>query len=105
MTEQQAKDAGHNAKSQRFSFKYNAMALIEGETDGFAKIVYDTESGDLLGAHIIGPRAGELIAEAALARFIQASAWELGANIHAHPTLSETLGEAAQMSAGISIYW
>jgi dihydrolipoamide dehydrogenase len=105
MTEQQAKDAGHTAKSQRFSFKYNAMALIEGETDGFAKVVYDTESGDLLGAHIIGPRAGELIAEASLARFIEASAWEVGANIHAHPTLSETLGEAAQMSAGISIYW
>jgi len=105
MTEQQAKDAGHTPKSQRFSFKYNAMALIEGETDGFAKVVYDTESGDLLGAHIIGPRAGELIAEASLARFIQASAWELGTNIHAHPTLSETLGEAAQMSAGISIYW
>ena len=105
MTEQQAKEAGHNAKSQRFSFKYNAMALIEGETDGFAKVVYDTDSGDLLGAHIIGPRAGELIAEASLARFVQASAWELGTNIHAHPTLSETLGEAAQMSAGISIYW
>jgi dihydrolipoamide dehydrogenase len=46
-----------------------------------------------------------LIAEASLARFIQGSAWELGTNIHAHPTLSETLGEAAQMSAGISIYW
>jgi len=105
MTEQQAKEAGHNAKSQRFSFKYNAMALIEGETDGFAKVVYDTESGDLLGAHIIGPRAGELIAEASLARFIQASAWEIGTNIHAHPTLSETLGEAAQMYAGISMYW
>ena len=81
------------------------MALIQGETEGFAKVVYDTDSGDLLGAHIIGTRAGELIAEAALARFIQASAWELGSNIHPHPTLSETLGEAAQLSAGISIYW
>jgi dihydrolipoamide dehydrogenase len=104
-TEAQAKEAGHSVKSQRFSFKYNAMALIEGETDGFAKIVYDGESGDLLGAHIIGSRAGELISEAALARFLQASAWEVGTNIHAHPTLSETLGEAAQLSAGISIYW
>jgi dihydrolipoamide dehydrogenase len=105
MTEAQAKEQGYSARSQRFSFKYNAMALIEGETEGFAKVVYDTESGDLLGAHIIGPRAGELIVEASLARFIQASAWEVGANIHPHPTLSETLGEAAQLSAGISIYW
>lgn len=105
MTEQQARDAGHNAKSQRFSFKYNAMALIEDEPEGFAKVVYDADTGDLLGVHIIGVRASELIAEAALARFLQASAWEVGSSIHAHPTLSETLGEAAQLSAGISIYW
>ena len=105
MTEQQAKEAGHNAKSQRFSFKYNAMALIEDEAGGFAKVVHDPDSGDLLGVHIIGPHASELISEAALARFLQASAWEVGANIHPHPTLSEVLGEAAQLSAGISIYW
>jgi len=105
LTEQQAKDAGHNAKSQRFSFKFNAMALIQDEPDGFAKIVYDPDSGDLLGAHIVGNHACELIAEASLARFIEGSAWELGANIHPHPTLSEVLGEAAQLSAGISIYW
>ena len=105
LTEQQAKDAGHNVKTQRFSFKYNAMALIQDETDGFAKIVYDADSGDLLGTHIIGPHACEMISEAALGRFLQASAWELGTNIHPHPTLSEVLGEAAQLSAGISIYW
>ena len=105
LTEQQAKDAGHNVKTQRFSFKYNAMALIQDETDGFAKVVYDADSGDLLGTHIIGPHACEMISEAALGRFLQASAWELGTNIHPHPTLSEVLGEAAQLSAGISIYW
>ena len=105
LTEQQAKEAGHDVKTQRFSFKYNAMALIQDETDGFAKIVYDADSGDLLGTHIIGPHACELISEAALARFLQASAWEVGTNIHPHPTLSEVLGEAAQLSAGISIYW
>jgi dihydrolipoamide dehydrogenase len=92
-------------KTQRFSFKYNAMALIQDETDGFVKIVYDADSGDLLGAHMIGPHACELISEASLARFLQASAWEVGSNIHPHPTLSEVLGEAAQLSAGISIYW
>jgi len=105
LSEQQAKDAGHNVKTQRFSFRNNAMALIRDEPDGFAKVVYDADSRDLLGAHIVGAQAGELIAEAALARFLQASAWEVGASIHAHPTLSEALGEAAQLSAGISIYW
>ena len=105
MTEQQAKEAGRNPKSQRFSFKYNAMALIQDETDGFAKVVYDQDSGDLLGVHIVGHHASEMISEAALARFLQASAWEIGASVHPHPTLSEVLGEAAQLSAGISIYW
>lgn len=105
LTEQQAKEAGYSVKTQRFSFKYNAMALIQDDTDGFVKIVHDAEAGDLLGAHIIGPHACELVSEASLARFLQASAWEVGSNIHPHPTLSETLGEAAQLSAGISIYW
>ena len=105
MTEQQAKEAGLNAKSQRYSFRNNAMALIEDEPEGFAKVVYDADSGDFLGAHIIGNHAGELISEAALARFIEASAWEVGSSIHPHPTLSEALGEAARLSAGISIYW
>lgn len=104
LTEQQAKDAGRNVKTQRFSLKYNAMALIQDETDGFVRIIYDAESGDLLGAHIAGHNASELIGEAALARFVEASAWEVGANIHPHPSLSEALGEAARLSAGISIY-
>lgn len=105
LTEQQARDAGRTVRTQRFSFKYNAMALIRGQTEGFVKIVYDGDSGDLLGVHIIGEGAPELISEAALARFLEASAWELGSSIHPHPSLSETLGEAAQLSAGVSIYW
>ncbi len=105
LTEQQAKDAGRNVKSQRYSFRNNAMALIQDEPEGFAKVVYDVNSGDLLGAHIIGNNACELISEAALARFVEASAWEVGSNIHPHPTLSEALSEAAQLTAGIGIYW
>ena len=81
------------------------MALIHDETDGFAKVVYDTESGDLLGVHLVGAHVAEMISEAALGRFLEASAWELGTSIHPHPTLSEALGDAAQLSAGISIYW
>jgi dihydrolipoamide dehydrogenase len=105
LTEAQAREAGGAVKSQRFSYKYNAMALIQDETEGFAKVVYDGDSGDLLGVHIIGHHASEIIAEAALGRFLESSAWELGSSVHAHPTLSEVLGEAAQLSAGISIYW
>ncbi|MEE9284560.1 MAG: dihydrolipoyl dehydrogenase [Dehalococcoidia bacterium] len=105
LSERQARDAGHKVKSRRFSFRYNAIALIQDETEGFAKVVYDVDSGDLLGAHIIGHRASELISEASLARFLGASARGVGANIHPHPSLSEVLGEAAQLSAGISIYW
>jgi dihydrolipoamide dehydrogenase len=105
LTEAQATEQGHKAKSQRFSLKGNAMALIHDETDGFAKVVFDQESGDLLGVHLVGAHVAEMISEAALGRFLEASAWELGASIHPHPTLSEALGDAAQLSAGISIYW
>jgi dihydrolipoamide dehydrogenase len=105
MTLDQAKAAGHNPKAQRFSLKTNAMALIQDETDGFAKVVYDQDSGDLLGVHMVGAHVSELVSEAALARFLEASAWELGTSIHPHPSLSEALGDAAQLSAGISIYW
>jgi dihydrolipoamide dehydrogenase len=104
MTVDQAKEAGHDAKSQRITLKANAMALIHDQTEGMAKVVLDRDSGDLLGVHLLGPNVSELIAEAALARFLQASVWELGTNIHPHPSLSEALGEAAQLSAGIGIY-
>jgi len=102
---EQGKEAGRNPKGQRFALKSNAMAVIQDETDGFAKVVYDQDSGDLLGVHLVGAHVAELISEAALARFVQASAWELGESIHPHPSLSEALGDAAQLSAGISIYW
>ena len=105
LTEEQARERGSNVKTRRFSYRNNAMALIQGETDGFVKLVYDADSGDVLGVHILGHQAGELIAEAALARFLGVSAWEMGSNVHPHPSLSEVLGEAAQLSAGISIYW
>ena len=105
LSEEEAKEHGHKVKSQRFSFRYNAMALIKAEPEGFAKVVTDADSGDLLGVHIFGHNAAELISEAALARWLNASTWELATNIHPHPSLSEVLGEAAQLSERISIYW
>ncbi len=105
LTEIQAKEQGINAKSTRFSLKYNAMALIHGESEGFAKVVTDADSGDFLGATLVGDSVADLISEAALTRFLQASTWELGSSIRPHPTMSELLGEAAQLSSEISIYW
>jgi dihydrolipoamide dehydrogenase len=105
LTVEEAKERGLNAKAQRFSLKYNAMALIQDETEGFAKVVYDADSRDLLGVHLVGAHVADIVSEAALARFLQASSWELGTSIHPHPSMSEVLGEAAQLSAEISIYW
>ena len=101
----QAKEQGINAKSTRFSLKYNAMALIHGESEGFAKVVTDADSGDFLGATLLGDSVSDMISEAALARFLETSTWELGSSIRPHPTMSELLGEAAQLSSEISIYW
>lgn len=104
LTEQEAKEHGHNVKATRFSYRGNAMAQIHDEVEGFIKLVYDVESGDILGIHILGYDAGELISEAALARFLNTSTWELGTNVHPHPSLSELFGDVAQLSAGLSIY-
>lgn len=94
MTEQQAKDAGYAVKTAKIPFRSNAKALVYGETGGFVKIVADETTNDVLGVHMIGAKVTELIGEASLARFLEATPWEIGAAIHPHPTLSETIGEA-----------
>ena len=94
LSEAQAKAAGHEVKIGRFPFAANGRAIIHGETGGFAKVVADASTGQILGTHIVGVEATELIAEAALAQLFQGDAWELGRNIHPHPTLSEVIGEA-----------
>jgi dihydrolipoamide dehydrogenase len=104
LTEPQAKERGHEVKIGRFPFLANGRALIHGEPGGFAKLVSDAKTGQLLGAHIVGVEATELIAEPALARLFQGDAWELGRNIHPHPTLSEVIGEAALATDGAAIH-
>lgn len=104
MTEAQAKERGYEVKTGKFPFIANGRAIIHGETSGFAKFVADAETGQLLGAHIVGVQATELIAEPALARLFQGDAWEVGRNIHPHPTLSEVLGEAALAVDGVAIH-
>jgi dihydrolipoamide dehydrogenase len=104
LTEDEAKAAGHETKSGSFPFRALGKATIVGEIDGFAKFVADADSGILLGAHIIGPHAGDLLAEPTLARLVEATAAEIAMSVHAHPTLTEVLAEAALAVDGAAIH-
>ncbi|NBI27633.1 dihydrolipoyl dehydrogenase [Chengkuizengella marina] len=93
-TEQQAKEKGFDVKTASISFKAIGKALVYGSNDGFVKVIADRESNDILGVHMIGPHVTDYISEAGLALVLDATPWEVGQTIHAHPTLSEALGEA-----------
>src|SRR5256714_9710289 len=105
LTEKQARDKGHEVKVGRFPFSAIGRAQIHGETAGFGKIVSAAKTGQVLGTHIIGAEATELIAEPALTQLFQGDAWELGRNIHPHPTLSEAVMEAAMAVDGHAIHF
>ncbi|HCB50319.1 MAG TPA: dihydrolipoyl dehydrogenase [Chloroflexi bacterium] len=94
-TEEQAKDAGYEINVGRFPFQANGKALGLGERDGFIKIIADARYGEILGAHMVGPEVTELLPELTLAHFAELTAEEIARNVHAHPTLSEALMEAA----------
>lgn len=104
LSEKEARDRGFAVKVGRFPFRANARALIDGEAEGFAKVVGDERSGEILGVHIIGPHATELIAEPTLAKLLESTPWEVGTNIHPHPTLSEVIGEASLDVEGRAIH-
>lgn len=95
MTEAQVKEAEIDAKVGRFYFKANGRAKCHGQDDGMVKIIADAKTDRLLGVHVLGPQASELIAEAVTAIEFGGSAEDLARTVHAHPTLSETLKEAA----------
>jgi dihydrolipoamide dehydrogenase len=105
LTEKQAREKGHEVKVGKFPFSALGRAIIHGETAGFVKMVADAKSGRLLGAHVVGKDATELIAEPALTQLFQGDAWELGRNIHPHPTLSEAVMEAAMAVDGHAIHF
>ncbi|HKW07922.1 MAG TPA: dihydrolipoyl dehydrogenase [Candidatus Dormibacteraeota bacterium] len=105
LTEKQARDKGHEVKIGKFPFSAIGRAQIHGDTAGFVKIVSDAKTGQMLGTHIIGNEATELIAEPALTQLFQGDAWELGRNIHPHPTLSEAVMEAAMAVDGHAIHF
>jgi dihydrolipoamide dehydrogenase len=91
LTEAQAKAAGHEVKVGKFPFSANSKASIVGSHEGFVKVVADAKHGELLGVHIIGPQATEMIAEAVVALELEATVEELMFTIHAHPTLAEAM--------------
>lgn len=104
LTEKEAKEKGYDVKVGKMPFRAIGKALVKGEVDGFIKIISDKKTDDILGIHMIGPTATELIAEASLAKFLNANAWEIANTIHAHPTLSEIFGEAALAVDGKPIH-
>ena len=103
LTEAQATEKGHKIKIGKVPFQAIAKALIGGEYEGFAKVIADADTNDTLGVHIIGPHATDLIAEASLGFELEATPWEIGGATHAHPTLSEIIGEAAMAVDGQSL--
>src|SRR6266550_738529 len=104
LSEKQAKDQGLKVKVGKFPLAGNAKSVILGETEGFVKIISEEESGDLLGVFILGPNATELISETALAKLLESTPWEIGASIHPHPTVSESVKEAALAVDGLAIH-
>jgi len=104
LTEEQAKTQGHTFKAGKFPFAALGRAVSIGETDGFVKVVTDIPSGRILGIHIVGPSASDLISEAALALEVVATAEDMALTIHPHPTLGEALMEAAAASLGHAIH-
>ena len=104
LTEAQAKAKGYDVRTGSFPFRALGRARMAGETDGFVKIVAEKKYDEVLGVHIIGPRATELIAEAVLALRLECTVEELVKTIHAHPTMSEAVGEAAHAAHGAAIH-
>jgi len=96
LTEAKAKEQGYDVKIGRFPFSASGKARIIGEEEGFVKIVSEKKYDEILGVHIIGPHATELIAEACVAMQLESTADELGRTMHAHPTVSEAVMEAAE---------
>ncbi len=105
ITETQARERGYSVKTGRFPFRASGKAMTAGDTDGFVKLVVDAETNAILGYHLIGHNVTELIGEASLGAVLETTPVELGYAVHAHPTLSEALKEAALAVSGESIHF
>lgn len=104
LTERQAREAGTPISVGRFSFQGNGKALAIAESAGFVKTIFDTRSGELLGAHLVGPDVTELIQGLSLAQQLEATEEDFMQHIYAHPTLSEAIGESVMAAYGRAIH-
>ncbi len=104
ITEAEAAENGHQVEVGKFPFRPNGKALALGEREGFVKIVADAATGEILGAHLVGPEVTELLPELVLARTWELTPREIARTVHAHPTLSEALMEAAHGVFGTPIH-
>jgi dihydrolipoamide dehydrogenase len=104
LTEQKAREAGYELKIGKFPFMASGKAFAIGEREGFVKLIFDSKYGELLGAHILGSEATELIAELGIAKSLEATAESIIKTVHAHPTLSESVMEAAGAAFGEAIH-
>lgn len=104
LTEAKAREMGYDVKTGKFPFTASGKARILGEEEGFVKVVSESKYDEILGVHIIGPHATELIAEACVAMQLESTAEELGRTMHAHPTVSESVMEAAEGVHGLAVH-
>ena len=104
LTEEEAKKRGYEVKIGRFDFAKNAKAAILGKKRGFVKFVTDAKYGEILGVHIVGPQATDLLAEPAYAMQMETTIQDVAATVHAHPTLYEAIYEAAAIAAGRAVH-
>ena len=104
ITAEEAEKRGHKVKVGKFPFAALGRAIANLDTDGFAKVVMDSDSGQVLGVHLVGAGVGDLISEAGLAIEMGATAADLGMTVHPHPTLSEAIMEAAKAAQGEAIH-
>jgi dihydrolipoamide dehydrogenase len=103
LTERKAREKGYQLKIGKFPFTASGKARAIGETEGFVKLIFDAKYGELLGAHLLGSEATEMIAELGLAKNLEATYQEILKTVHAHPTLSEAIMDAAGGAAGEAI--
>jgi dihydrolipoamide dehydrogenase len=104
LTEEKAKDRGSKIKVGRFPFRANGKSLAMGHSEGLVKLIFDDINGELLGAHIVGAEATEMLAELGLGKTLETTGKEIFKTVHAHPTLSETIMEAAANAYGEAIH-
>ncbi|HEV7589962.1 MAG TPA: dihydrolipoyl dehydrogenase [Longimicrobium sp.] len=104
LTEEQAREKGYDVEVGSFPWTANGRALTAGDTEGFVKVIRDKKYSEVLGAHIVGPHATELIAEFVVGRHLESTMDEMDRAMHPHPTLSEAIGEAALASLGHALH-